>query len=40
MPEIKVKPSGTIKKLDKDVVQLQKLKNNIVTQKKKLMNLQ
>ena len=28
MPEIKVKPSGTIKKLDKDVVQHQKLKNN------------
>ena len=39
MPEIKVKPSGTIKKLDKDVVQLQKLKNNIVTIKEKINEL-
>ena len=39
MPEIKVKPSGTIKKLDKDVVQLQKLKNNIVTTKEKINEL-
>ena len=36
MPNIKVKPKGTIKKLDKDVVQLQKLKNNIVTTKEKI----
>lgn len=36
MPNIKVKPKGTIKKLDKDVVQLQKLKNNIVTIKEKI----
>ena len=39
MQEIKVKPSGTIKKLDKDVVQLQKLKNNIVTTKEKINEL-
>lgn len=39
MPEIKVKPSGTIKKLDKDIVQLQKLKNNIVTTKEKINEL-
>lgn len=36
MPNIKVKPKGTIKKLDKNVVQLQKLKNNIVTTKEKI----
>lgn len=36
MPNIKVKSKGTIKKLDKDVVQLQKLKNNIVTTKEKI----
>ena len=36
MPNIKVKPKGTIKKLDKDVVQLQKLKNDIVTTKEKI----
>ena len=36
MPNIKVTPKGTIKKLDKDVVQLQKLKNNIVTTKEKI----
>lgn len=35
MSEIKVKPKGTIKKLDKNIVQLQKLKNNIVTTKEK-----
>lgn len=39
MPEIKLKPSGTIKKLDKDVVQLQKLKSNIVTTKEKIDEL-
>src|SRR5699024_5203276 len=39
MPEIKVKPSGTIKKIDKDVVQLQKLKNNIVITKEKINEL-
>ena len=36
MPEIKEKPKGTIKQLDKNVVQLQKLKNNIVTTKEKI----
>ena len=39
MPEIKLKPSGTIKKMDKDVVQLQKLKSNIVTAKEKIDEL-
>lgn len=29
MPEIKTKNKGTIKTLDKEVVQLQKLKNNL-----------
>ena len=36
MPEIKTKPNGTIKKLDKSVIQLEKLKNNIVTTKEKI----
>ena len=36
MPEIKTKPKGSIKKLDKNVVQLEKLKNNIVTTKEKI----
>ena len=36
MPEIKTKPKGSIKKLDKSVVQLEKLKNNIVTTKEKI----
>ena len=36
MPKIKEKPKGTIKQLDKNVVQLQKLKNNIVTTKEKI----
>ena len=31
MSEIKVKPKGTIKQLDKNVVQLQKLNNNLIT---------
>ena len=39
MPEIKLKPNGTIKKLNKDVVQLQKLKSNIVTTKEKIDEL-
>ena len=39
MSEIKLKPSMTIKKLDKDVVQLQKLKSNIVTTKEKIDEL-
>lgn len=36
MPEIKTKPRGSIKKLDKSVIQLEKLKNNIVTTKEKI----
>ena len=36
MPEIKTKNKGTIKKLDKEVVQLQKLKDNLVTTKEKI----
>ena len=36
MPEIKVKPKGTIKKLDKNVVQVQKFKSNLVTTKEKI----
>ena len=36
MPEIKVKPKGTIKQLDKNVVQLQKLKNNLITSKERI----
>ena len=36
MPEIKEKPKGNIKQLDKNVVKLQKLKNNIVTTKEKI----
>ena len=36
MPEIKVKPKGTIKQLDKNVVQLQKLKNNLITTKERI----
>ena len=36
MPEIKEKSKGTIKQLDKNIVQLQKLKNNIVTTKEKI----
>ena len=36
MPEIKTKPNGTIKKLDRSAVQLEKLKNNIVTTKEKI----
>ena len=36
MPEIKTKNKGTIKTLDKEVVQLQKLKNNLVTTKEKI----
>ena len=35
MPEIKTKNKGTIKTLDKEVVQLQKLKDNLVTTKEK-----
>ena len=34
--EIKTKPKGSIKKLDKSVVKLEKLKNNIVTTKEKI----
>ena len=36
MPEIKVKSKGTIKKLDKNVVQVQKFKSNLVTIKEKI----
>ena len=36
MPEIKEKSKETIKQLDKNIVQLQKLKNNIVTTKEKI----
>ena len=36
MPEIKTKPNGTIKKLDRSAVQLEKLKNNLVTTKEKI----
>lgn len=36
MSEIKVKPKGTIKRLEKNVVQLQKLKNNLITTKEKI----
>ncbi len=33
MTEIKVKPKGTIKKLEKEVIQVQKFKNNLITTK-------
>ena len=36
MPEIKTKPKGTIKKLDRSAVQLEKLKNNLVSTKEKI----
>ena len=36
MTEIKVKPKGTIKKLEKEVVQVQKFKNNLITTKEKI----
>lgn len=36
MAEIKVKPKGTIKKLEKEVVQVQKFKNNLITTKEKI----
>ena len=36
MSEIKVKPKSTIKKLDKNIVQVQKFKNNLVTTKEKI----
>ena len=36
MSEIKVKPKGTIKQLDKNVVQIQKLKNNLITTKERI----
>ena len=36
MSEIKVKPKGTIKKLDKEIVQVQKFKNNLITVKDKI----
>ena len=36
MPEIKVKPKGTIKKLDKNIVKVQKFKSNLVTTKEKI----
>lgn len=36
MPEIKVKAKATIKKLDKEIVQVQKLKNNLITTKEKI----
>ena len=36
MAEIKVKPKGTIKKLEKEVVQAQKFKNNLITTKEKI----
>jgi len=34
--EIKTKPKATIKKFERNVVQLQNLKNNIVTTKEKI----
>ena len=36
MAEIKVKPKGTIKKLEKEIVQVQKFKNNLITVKEKI----
>ena len=36
MAEIKVKPKGTIKKLEKEIVQVQKFKNNLITVKEKV----
>ncbi len=36
MPEIKIKPKETIKQLDKNVVQLQKLKSNLITTKERI----
>ena len=36
MPEIKIKHKTTIKKFERNVVQLQNLKNNIVTTKEKI----
>jgi len=36
MPEIKVKAKATIKKLDKEIVQVQKFKNNLITTKEKI----
>lgn len=36
MPEIKVKAKTTIKKLDKEIVQVQKFKNNLITTKEKI----
>ena len=36
MAEIKVKPKGTIKKLEKEVVKVQKFKNNLITAKEKV----
>lgn len=36
MSEIKVKSKGTIKKLDKEIVQVQKFKNNLITTKEKI----
>lgn len=39
MTEIKVKPKGTIKKLEKEVIQVQKFKNNLITTKEKINKL-
>ena len=39
MSKIKTKPKGTIKELDKKVVQAQKSKNNVVTVKEKANEL-
>ena len=39
MSEIKIKPKGTIKKLDKGIVQVQKFKNNLITVKEKVNEL-
>ena len=36
MPDIKLKDKGTIKKLDKKIVQVQNFKNNLVTTKEKI----
>ena len=36
MAEIKVKPKGKIKKLEKEIVQVQKFKNNLITVKEKI----
>lgn len=39
MSEIKVKPKGTIKKIDKGIVQAEKFKNNLITTKEKVKEM-